>query len=103
MSRILPFEYKRNNLSIGINKKRILPNLLIDKEHGPERLYEYIKSINIPFRYGGDFEISLCYELFNINIAVYKEESDDNNLLINLSFIDYINNDNNEKKFNDFN
>ena len=91
------FNIREKINQLALIKIRILPNLLIDTEHGTERLYEYIKSINIPFRYSGDFEISLCYELFNINIDVYKEERDDNNLLINLSFINYINNDDNKK------
>lgn len=48
--------------------------------------------------FAGNIEISIAYELFEINIAEYKEIRNNNNEFINLSFINYINNDNNENK-----
>ena len=89
----------RNLISDQANKDLgVLPNILIDTEQGQVRIHEYIKIIKIPYRYGGNLEISLSYKLYDFNIAVYKEERDSNDNLINLSFINYINNDNNEIK-----
>ena len=39
---------------------------------------------------GGDLELSIAYEIFNINIAQYLLEKDENNNIINLKFIKYI-------------
>ena len=46
----------------------------------------------------GDLEISIFYDLYNSNIAAYKEEREINNNQVNLGFLNYINNDNNENK-----
>ena len=43
-------------------------------------------------------ELSIAYEIFNINIAQYLLEKDENNNIINLKFIKYINDDNSERK-----
>ena len=42
--------------------------------------------------------MSIAYDIFNINIAQYLIGKDANNNIINLKFIKYINDDNNEKK-----
>ena len=47
-------------------------------------------------RIGGDLELSIEYQLNNINIAEYIEVIDTNNNLINLIFAKYINDDNDE-------
>ena len=59
---------------------------------------DYIHTIKEPNNYGGDLEISISYDLYNYNVAQYKEIYDDFGNLINLEFVNYINNNNNENK-----
>lgn len=68
----------------------------MDTENNQIKIHEYISNINIANIYGGDIEISLAYEIYFFNLAVYKEIRDSEDNLFNLSFINYINN-NNEK------
>ena len=82
----------------GQKRKTVIPNILIDTERGRMFIHDYIDIINEDRLFGGDLEISLAYDIFKFNIAIYKEERDINNNLFNLSFMHYINNDNNEKK-----
>ena len=48
--------------------------------------------------YEGDLELSIAYDIFNINIAQYLLEKDEDDNIINLKFIKYINDNNNERK-----
>ncbi len=68
----------------------------MDTENNQIKIHEYISNINKANIYGGDIEISLAYEIYFFNLAVYKEIRDSEDNLFNLSFINYINN-NNEK------
>ena len=58
---------------------------------------DYIHTIKEPNNYGGDLEISISYDLYNYNVAQYKEIYDDFGNLINLEFVNYINNNNENK------
>jgi hypothetical protein len=49
--------------------------------------------------YGGELEISIATELYNINIATYREILNDKNEIIGYRYINYYNhNDNNENR-----
>lgn len=43
-------------------------------------------------------EDSISYNIYRFNLVIYKEERNINEKLFNLSFLHYINNDNNENK-----
>ena len=80
----------------ALNKRNTLPNIYIDMENGRMRLYNYIDIIKNYRVYGGDFELSMAYQKYNINIGVYRAIKNSDNNIINLEFLNYINNDNKE-------
>jgi len=80
-------------------KKHLIPNIYIDSERGRMKIHEYIDTIQYDRNFGGDLEMSLAYEIYKCNIAVYNASQDITGKINNLTFLDYINNDNNEKKF----
>ena len=82
----------------AILRINILPNIIIDSERGRFKISDYILTIKGPNNYGGDLEISLSYDLYNYNLAQYREIYDDFGNFINLEFVKYINNNNNENK-----
>ena len=53
----------------------------------------YINNMQFDGGFAGDYEISIAHKLYNINIAVYRFEDDNN-----LSFIKFYNDDGNNKK-----
>ena len=76
----------------------VIPNIIIETETGKYRIHDYIHTIKENGNHGGDFEISVVYNIFNINIAQYIIEKDIINYTINLSFVLYYNDTNNENK-----
>ena len=82
----------------ALRQINVIPNVIIETERGSFRIHDYIQTINKEGNYGGDFELSIAYDIFNINIAQYLIEKDINNKIINLSFVKYINDNNNENK-----
>ena len=95
------YMYKNIRQSIynkAINRIRVIPNVIIETERGNIRMHDYINAINDDGNHGGDIEISLVYDIFNINIGEYIEIRDDNNNLHNLRFVKYINDNNDENK-----
>lgn len=79
-------------------KKHLIPNIYIDSERGRMKIHEYIDTIQYDRNFGGDLEMSLAYEIYKCNIAVYNASQDIIGKINNLTFLNYINNDNNEKK-----
>ena len=69
----------------------------IETESGRIRMHN-IQTIKEDKNYYGDLEISISYDLYNFNIAEYKEIYDSEGTLTSQEFIKYINNDNNENK-----
>ena len=61
-------------------------------------MHDNIQTIKEDKNYDGDLEISISYDLYNFNIAEYKEIYDSKGTLTSQEFIKYINNDNNENK-----
>ncbi len=82
----------------AINKINLILNITIESERGNIPINTYILIIKDERNYGGDFEISLAYDIFKINIAEYKAVYDNNDIIIYFTFIKYINDDNNEKR-----
>ena len=76
-----------NKYNEVIKRKTIIPNVEIDTEMGKNDK-----------NWGGDLEISISYDLYNYNIAEYKEIYNDHYQITHLEFIQYINSDNNEQK-----
>ena len=72
-----------------------MPNVIIETERGHMRINEYIN--HIKEESFCDLENSFAYDIYNINIAEYTEVYF-NNILLFLSFVKYINDDNNENK-----
>ena len=56
----------------AINRINVIPNILIESERGKMPIHTYINSMKENGNYGGDFEISLAYDIYKINIAEYK-------------------------------
>lgn len=81
-----------------MSRINVVSNVIIKTERGNFRIHDYIQTIKEDENFGGDFELSIAYDIFNINIAQYLIGKDANNNIINLKFIKYINDDNNEKK-----
>ena len=52
--------------------------------------------INEDALYGVDLEISIAYDFYKFNIAIYNEEKDTEDNLINLRILHYINNNENK-------
>ena len=82
----------------ALRRINVIPNVIIETERGNFRIRDYIQTIKDEGNHGGDFEISITYHIFKINIAQYILEKDINNNIINLSFVKYINDNNNENK-----
>lgn len=82
----------------AVKRKHLIPNIEIEIERGRMLIHEYISTIKDDKNYGGDLEISISYDLYNFNVAEYKEIYDSEGTLTSLEFIQYINNDNNEKQ-----
>ena len=96
-------QYMHKNIRMRIynealSRLNVIPNVIIETERGNYRIHEYIHTIKEDGNYGGDLELSIAYDIFNINIAQYLLEKDENNNIINLKFIKYINDDNSERK-----
>ena len=77
---------------------KVIPNIIMETETGKYRIHDYIPTIKEVGNHGGDFQISIAYNIFNINIAQYIIEKDINNNIINLFFVKYDNDTNNENK-----
>ena len=52
-------------------------------------MYDYIEYIKIDDNYGGDFTLSIVYDLYNINISQYITIYDFHNNLNKLQYIYY--------------
>ena len=61
-------------------------------------IQDYIQTIKEEGNFGGDFELSIPYDIFKINISHYLLEKDNNDIIMNLSFDKYINGNNNKNK-----
>ena len=81
-----------------INRINVIPNITIEPERGNMPIHTYINTIKENGNYGGDFEISLAYDIYKINIGEYKAIFDINNNILNYTFIKYINDDGNENR-----
>ena len=81
----------------AINRINVIPGITVESERGNMPIHTYINTIKENGNYGGDFEISLAYDIYKINIAEYQEIFDNNNIL-NYTFIKYINDDGNENR-----
>ena len=82
----------------ALKRKQNIPNIIMETERGKFKIHDYINTIKEPGNYGGDFELSIAYQLYNINIAEYTEVRDINDNLLGLNFSKYFNDDNNENK-----
>ena len=91
-------EIRKQIYNEAIKRKPLIPNIEIETERGRVRIHDYISTIKEEKNYGGDLEISISYDLYNYNVAEYKEIYDNNGDLTALEFIQYINKDNNENK-----
>ena len=54
-----------------MTKINTIPNVIIERGRGRMRIHEYIYTINQDSTYRGDLELSLSYDLYNINITEY--------------------------------
>ena len=89
---------RQNIYNEALKRKPNIPNLIIDTERGKFKIHDYINTIKDIGNYGGDLEISIAYQLYNINIAEYTEVRDIYDNLLSLNFSKYFNDDNDEKK-----
>lgn len=90
--------YRKEIYLSAIEKKNDFPNIRINTNTGEMFLYDYIDTIKYNGVYAGDFEISILYKIKNINIAIYEEISNENDIILGYKFYQYINNDNNNNK-----
>ena len=75
----------------ALNRINNYPDITIETELGPMHLYDYIHHINNPGFYGGELEITIASDIYNINIVTY-----DDNINNGFSFIRYYNNNKDE-------
>lgn len=71
----------------ALSRINFIPNDFIEAERGRMRINEYIYTINQEVNYGGHLELSLDYDLYNINIAEYIDIRDKENNLLSLNFV----------------
>ena len=77
------------------------PDITIETEERPMHIINYINHIQNNGFYGGELEISLTADLYNINIETHREILNDNNEIIGFRYINYYNhNDNNDNNEN---
>lgn len=87
-------EFMYNNIRQSIyneviNRIRVIPNVIIETERENLCMHHYTNTNKVDGTNGGDIEISLAYEIYNINIGEYIEIRDENNGLNNLRFVKY--------------
>ena len=68
------------------------PDITIDTEKGPLHIRDYIPKIIEEGFYGGELEISIAANIYNINIATFNEVTDNNFSPIGYTNINYYNN-----------
>ena len=89
--------YIRNQIyQEALRRINVFPNIIFETENGKYRIHDYIHTKKEDGNHGGDFDIIIAYNIFNINIAQYIIEKDIKNNIINLSFVKY--DTNNENK-----
>ena len=82
----------------GLNCLPNYPDIKLETEHGPMNIRNYVEYIAQDGFYGGDLQIGIAGDIYNINIATFNEINDSNNNLIGLTPIRYFNNNNNENR-----
>ena len=55
----------------ALSRLSVIPNVIIETERGNFRIHDYIQTIIEDGNFGGDFELSKAYDIFNINIIQY--------------------------------
>ena len=93
------FSFIRNEIYNTANsRKHLIPDVTIETTNGNMKIHDYIDSIKLDMFLGGDFELSIAYDIYSFNIAQYKAIFNNQNEIIGYQFISYYNNDNNEFK-----
>ena len=75
----------------ALNRINNYPDITIETEIGPMLLYDYIHHIDTPGFYGGELEITIAIDIYNINISTYNDNENRR-----FSFIRYYNNNKDE-------
>ena len=57
----------------AMRRRDSYPDITLETESGPMNIREYVKNINTLGFYGGELEIGIASDIYNINIATYKE------------------------------
>ena len=57
----------------AINRINLIPNITIESERGNMHMHTYIQTIKDDGNYGGDFEISLAYEILKSILKNIKQ------------------------------
>ena len=74
------------------------PDINIETETGPLHIRDYAPKIIEDGFFGGELEISIASNIYNINIATYNEIIDNNNPIGYTNINYYNNNDNNQNR-----
>ena len=72
-------------------------NITLNSEIGPMNILDYISNNTNKGFYGGELELSIESELYNINICACREIHENNNF-IGLSYVGYYNSSNNTER-----
>ena len=72
-------------------------NITLNSEIGPMNILDYISNNTNKGFYGGELELSIASELYNINIGACREIHENNNF-IGLSYVGYYNSSNNTER-----
>ena len=57
------------------------PDITLDTEEGPIHIHDYILRILEDGFFGGELEISIASDIYNLNIATYNEIVDSENII----------------------
>ena len=57
------------------------PDITLDTEEGPIHIHDYIPRILEDGFFGGELEISIASDIYNLNIATYNEIVDSENII----------------------
>ena len=72
----------------------------METEIGPLSIRDYINHINQLGFYGGEIEINIASDLYNINIATYEQITDNNDKILGYKYIRYYNSERNDENKN---
>lgn len=95
--KIYIYRIRREIYEEAFRRSANYPNITLNSEIGPMNILDYISNNTNKGFYGGELELSIASELYNINIGACREIHENNNF-IGLSYVGYYNSSNNTER-----